>query len=66
MGAAMITTSTGPTAASASVGVQIHAVDGRRIQYDSGIDGRDQFDKALIGKPSDPLGVDLPIPADAD
>jgi hypothetical protein len=44
----------------------MHAVDGRRIQYDSRIDGRDQFDEALIGEPSDPLGVDLSIAAYAD
>ena len=48
------------------IGVQIHAVDGRRIHDDSRVDGRDKLHSALVGEPGDPFGVDLPIPADAD
>ena len=48
------------------IGVQIHAVDGRRIHDDSRVDGRDKLHSALVGEPGDPFGVDLPIAADAD
>jgi hypothetical protein len=48
------------------IGVQVHAVNGGRVQGDSWVDGRDQFDQALIRKPSDPLGVDLSESPNAD
>jgi hypothetical protein len=50
----------------AQVGVEGGAVDDRRVQDDSGVDGRDKLDKPLVGQPGDAFGVDLPEPADAD
>ena len=48
------------------IGVQVCPVDGGRVQDDSGIDGRDELDHALIRESSDPLGVDLSEPPNAD
>ena len=50
----------------AQIGVQIYAVDGGWVEDDAGVDGRNQFDEALIREPGDPLGVDLPEPSYAD
>ena len=50
----------------AQVGVQVGPVDDRRVHHDSRVDGRDQLDQALILQASDPLGVDLPEPPNAD
>ena len=48
------------------IGVQVCPVDGGRVQDDSGVDGRDELDQALIRESSDPLGVDLSEPPNAD
>ena len=48
------------------IGVQIHAVYGRRIQHDSRIDGRDQLHSALVCEPRDPFGVDRSVAANSD
>ena len=42
------------------------SLDGGRIQDDSGIDGRDELDQALILQASDPFGVDLSGTPNAD
>ena len=41
----------------AQIGVQIYAVDGGWVEDDAGVDGRNQFDEALIREPGDPLGA---------
>ena len=48
------------------IGVQVRAVDDRRVQDDSRVDGGDQLDQTLVGEPGDPVGVDLAEPAYAD
>ena len=48
------------------IGVQVHAVDDRRVQADSGVDGCYQVHQTLIFQASDPLGVDPSESLNAD
>ena len=48
------------------IGVQIYAEDGRWIQYDSRIDGRDELHSALVSEPRDPFGMDRSVAANSD
>ena len=48
------------------VGVQVGAIDGRRVQDYTRIDGCDQLDDTLIGKTTDPIGVHLSEPTNSD
>ncbi len=48
------------------VGVEVCAVDARRIQNDAGVDRGDQFDQPLVRESADVGRVDLSEAADAD
>lgn len=48
------------------VRVEVRAVDHRRVQDDTGVDGRHQLDETLVGEPGDPVRVHQAEPAYAD